>query len=242
LAKYYYVPLYLAPSMTQPGARPTRSSYEPGLINPVTGERISACAAIRAVGLDITTYSGLHGSLTSEPCRIIGQIPVVGPQNAPPSSNAKPTLKAMAEYAPTNYQPNTEATIQDRWPDPGFAGAGETDVDSFNGGGQVFHEFGPYMPFVVYNNAWFQFPDGPPHPPGVDTNITRPIWQRTAILYVDTVRRMVIETPDNFPDAAFLLGGWVEKQWWEVNQDYPCTIQGAPAGGPPVTGQNPRDV
>jgi len=224
MAKYYYCPLYLPASMRQPGTIINQASYQPGLT--VGGVTTSAIGALLAAGVDVSVYSTLHGSLTALPCLLPGQIPVVGPQNATPSSNSKPELKAMAEYAPNNYQRSTDDSTIYVWPDPGFAGVND-DVDGFNTGGVAGPRFGPYMPQDARQ------PSGPDLP-----NISRTLWNRTPILYTDINRRMVVETPDAFVDAAFLAAGWVEKQWWEVNQDYPCTIQG-PAGLP-VTGQNPR--
>lgn len=224
MAKYYYCPLYLPASMRQPGTIINQASYQPGLT--VGGVTTSAIGALLAAGVDVSVYSTLHGSLTALPCLLPGQMPVVGPQNATPSSNSKPELKAMAEYAPNNFQVGTFGAVVNGWPDPGFAGGSETDVASFNSGG-VPPEFGAYMP-----------PDAM-QPSGVNRpNISRTLWNRTPILYTDINRRMVVETPNAFVDGPFIAAGWVLKTWQQVNIDYPCTIQGpAPV---PVTGQNPR--
>ena len=227
MAKYYYCPLYLPASMRQPGTIINQASYQPGLTDAITGVTTSAVAALLAAGVDVTLYSPLHGSLTVNPCLVVGQVPVVGPQNAPPSSNAKPNLKSLAQLAPNNYQLGTPDNVAGGiWPDPGFAGAGTTDVDSFNTGGVAGPRFGPLMPEDAKQ------PAGPNLP-----NISRTLWVRTPILRVDINRRMVVETPDGFVDGPYIAAGWVQKTWQQVNIDYPCTIQGqAPV---PVTGQNP---
>jgi hypothetical protein len=224
MAKYYYCPLYLPASMRQPGTIINQAAYQPGLTDPVSGETTSAIGALLAAGVDVSVYSTLHGSLTALPCLLPGQIPVVGPQNATPSSNSKPELKAMAEYAPNNFQIGTLASVYGGWPVPGFVGG--SDVASFNSGG-VPPEFGPFMP-----------PDAR-QPSGADQpNISRTLWNRTPILYTDINRRMVVETPEAFVDGPFIATGWALKTWQQVNIDYPCTIQGPAAL--PVTGQNPR--
>lgn len=230
MAKYYYCPLFLPASMRQPGTIINQASYQPGLT--VGGETTSAVSALLAAGVDLSVYSPFHGSLTELPCVLPGQIPIFGPQNAPPSNNSKSNIRSLARQAPTNGQEGTDGNVRNKWPDPGFISTPYfegTDVESFNDGGQVFHEMGPHMPSWTNDIG------------ATVTNIERPLWNRTPILYVDINRRMVIETPDAFVDGPFLAGGWVEKQWWEVNQDYPWTIQG-PAVGPPVTGQNPYIV
>lgn len=225
MAKYYYCPLYLPASMRQPGTIVNQAGYQPGLTDAVTLETTSAVAALTAAGVNLSLYSGLHGSLTALPCLLTGQIPIFGPQNQPPSSNSKSNLMALASQAPTNFQAQTDASTFGTWPIAGFE-QGNTSISSFNSGGQVDHDFGPTPPDMQTQ------PSG-----GIAQNIERTTWARTPILYVDISRRMVIETPDAFVDGPFLAAGWIEKQWWEVNMDYPLTIQGFPA-----TGQNPYKI
>ena len=215
MAKYYYCPLYLAPSMRQPGARPTLSSYVPGFFNAATGVYTSAVAALVAAGVDLDTYSVYNG-YTSDPvaepqgCRLTGSQPkfqsnggILTAGNQQPNS----TINAPGQFT-TSFKDGP-------WPGPVNSGAGIGETIAI---------------------------DGASGPTGQESLRQRPGWARTAILYIDTTRRMVIQTPDNFADAPFLSLGWVEKTVEEVNADYPLTIQYAPVvgGGGVGAGQQTR--
>jgi len=193
VAKYYYTPLYLAPSMRQPGATPTRSAYAPGLTDPVTGVTTSASRALDLAGVDITTYTTLLPGPGE--AKINGQIPGANPSTIPYRSAYDTSIPGAAIPPGVNKQPS--------WP------------------------VGP--PFISFTaNPWWSnggmYPtEAMCEPPFYQTRTTRKA--RTAILYVDTVRRMVIMTPDAFVDGPFIANGWVQKTALEVNTDYPFTVQ-----------------
>ena len=229
MAKYYYVPLFLSPSMRQPGSRPTLSAYTPGITDPVTGVTTSAVAAITAAGIDLSAYSVFHGTIVGGgPAKVTGRFPAFGagnPQNGGEQMVSNVGARSAdpigfgPEYTPGSLGPTSyrigAPSHRGNWPNTGF-GVQTLGTENFVAGE------GPFGAFV-------NIPPGQPNP--------RPNWARTAILYVDTVRRMVIETPDAFVDGFFITNGWVQKTVQEVNQDYPLTSQGFPPGQrtePPV--------
>ena len=201
MAKYYYCPLYLPASMRQPGARATSSSFSPGFFDAATGAYTSAVAALVAAGVDLDTYSVYNG-YTSDPA--------VEPQGCRLTGSQPKFQSNGGILTAGNQQPNStinapgQATTSFRdgpWPGPVNSGAGVGEVWAVAGADGAY---------------------------GQTSLRQRPGWARTAILYVDTVRRMVIQTPDAFVDAPFLALGWVQKTVQEVNADYPLTIQYAP--------------
>ena len=144
MTRYFYAPLFSAPSAQKPGSTPTASSYSVGFIDPVTGVRTSASntftAALALVGVDIDAI----------------------------------TLEAT-QGPPSN-------------PLPGETGARGVDVG-----------------FGIIGGA----------------NMPRPARAKKVVLYVDTVRRIVVATPDAFTAGPFIALGWIERTSGQVEADYP---------------------
>jgi hypothetical protein len=171
-----------------------------------------------AAGVDLDTYS-IYNGYTPDPnthplgCKLPKQQPAF-------IGNGGTLVAGPQDLAVAFSVPNNINAFHDKWPGPGFANR------------QIFEPAIPPDGFVGANAN---------NPLGLPADDVRPGWARTAILYIDTTRRMVIQAPDNFVDGPFIANGWVEKTVAEVNADYPLTIQSDFSFPPsPTPGQQTR--